>query len=277
VLDKLNQQYDSLRNRLLGHKSAVTDHAVEATAKAFGLELQPRMIPGTLSKHQVTALEASFSALLELVVTGSTGLAPKFVELYRSVQSRLQAAGWHSSPDGDHELLAGARATAAISGLRARHVFVHPDKISEVLTRHNSEVAHLVERSKPADSITVQEAFYHHSNIPKSALHLFWRDEGNRKYTNFEFHLFLDDEFASLARELIMSEVIWRSLSSNYQSLAKNQALSVSGDMFAGGRDGIGTNFSGWILGSDVKHKCSELRLPVFPVQISVQLSETMM
>ena len=282
MLEKLNSVFETFRQDLAQRRQTVLDHGVGAAARLAGLKLAPRMSAlDELAPGQIKAFEAATAALLNLVVVGSAGMVPNFNKLRAETVETLIAGGWQIvATSGSHvQRSASVRASDEMIRQKGGMAFelFEPDAIAHTKQLHGDRVARLLKDSEPADETTVQEWFLEHEKLPGSLLHLHWRNVRNGTYTYFDLHLLLEQHLERIAQAAALSEVIWRCLRGDYRSGAYWGGFAVAGQVFNGGRDGLGVNFVGVTAAEWLRKRLAEIDLPPYAARISAQLSERML
>ncbi|PAQ06081.1 hypothetical protein [Mesorhizobium temperatum] len=281
MFERLEQNFEALRDSLSARNQQSLDAYVGAITRFTGDKLSPRPLPTDgLSTLELAAFEASISALLSILVPGSIGWVPNFGKLYQETLEKLEISGWQPVAD---ELLSNKSAAARASyeviktANRCPEILVMPENIEATRESHSKITARLLDQSNKLGTPMLNEVFLQHRDCSGCLMHLRWSDVGSRTYTDFALHSFYDDRFREISRQALLSKIVWRCLRGDYRSSRFFDGFSVTGSIFNGGRDGLGADFIGVETSSSDCEIFTDAGFLLYPLRMSVQLNERML
>jgi hypothetical protein len=196
-------------------------------------------------------------------------MAPNFNKLQAETVEKLRAGGWRVVGTSSPHMQRSASVRAMDGMIREKggmaFKLFEPEAVPPTKQSHADRVARLLKDGEPAEETTVQEWFLESTDLPESLAHLQWRDVRHGTYTYFDLHLLLANQVGRIAEATMLAEVIWRCLRGNYRSGAYWGGFAVEGQIFNGGRDGLGVSFVGvtaaeWLRSVWARSACRRMR-----------------
>jgi len=249
--------YQRLRNRgALPRTQAVStgNGSLDAIARSAGISLisesGPALRHGDLTPSQFGVFECAYAVLFERMMRGATGLAPNFAELEDKAINQLGAGGWRRANGELAETSLAARATFSLLAEKRVGIprFLKDPDITTIRHTHEESLVALreMDAGKTGTTDFVHHEMFSHPDCADGFVHLYWRKDSGA-HTYFNIHLGFDLTFAETVTDAMLNDVVFQTFRNGFRC-DYAPVRFVAGDMFLGGRDGIGTHMKGLVL-----------------------------
>lgn len=282
MFERLSALFAARKERLSSQAEATKDNLVEAVAKSQGIALSPKPTPpayGKLTPTQFRAFESAYKALLERMAIGASGLAPDFAELERTTIRHISAGGWAPSASAISDLSLSARAAVCMLEWRGRREIPNAFWANDMGAIHQA-YKQALDRLSAVDSAVekavVRQHLFTHPECADAFVHLYWRDERNRTHTYFDIVLGFGPPFAEAMTEAMLADVVFQTFRRSFACDIGPLRL-VTGGFWLGGRDGVGTKLTGFVLNDRTFESLASEGVILSPSLLSLSLYERLL
>lgn len=272
VSEELDEMFHAMRKNIKMNREDAVGQAVKSATNV--IDFKPSASQGStiLSEKQLDAFEAAVRVWIHTVSVGASRRWPDFRELYDSFNTQLLAAGWSNVDQPQRELITNCVATANVLSEAGNFSMLKKENDDENKARHAKLSEHVLNEESEHYEIEWVDMTMQSRSCSNAIVYVRWEDWDNAKHTQFDVHLFFDDEFSEAAEQIMLMELFWRMFRRNYCSNSRASKLHVSGSQWIQFRDGTEISFSGRVSDEYRINRVERLGFRLFPVQMSAKL-----